>query len=155
MITQVTGRAGRGAKEGEVLIQSEQPQHPFWRDLIREGYALTADKLLQERLEMGMPPASHWAVIRAEASDRSLAMDFLGEVAGMMAHSSQQAVMVMGPVPAIMEKKGGRYRAQLLLNSAERKPLHQILDQHTDTISRHKLARKLRWSIDIDPMDLV
>lgn len=155
MITQVTGRAGRGAKEGEVLIQSEQPQHPFWRDLIREGYALTADKLLQERLEMGMPPASHWAVIRAEASDRSLAMDFLGEVAGMMAHSSQQAVMVMGPVPAIMEKKGGRYRAQLLLNSAKRKPLHQILDQHTDTISRHKLARKLRWSIDIDPMDLV
>lgn len=155
MITQVTGRAGRGAKEGEVLIQSEQPQHPFWRDLIREGYALTADKLLQERMEMGMPPASHWAVIRAEAKDRSLAMDFLGEVAGMIAHSSQQGVMVMGPVPAIMEKKGGRYRAQLLLNSAERKPLHQILDQHTDTISRHKLARKLRWSIDIDPMDLV
>lgn len=155
MITQVTGRAGRGAKEGEVLIQSEQPQHPFWRDLIREGYALTADKLLQERIEMGMPPVSHWAVIRAEAKDRSLAMDFLGEVAGMMAHSSQQAVMVMGPVPAIMEKKGGRYRAQLLLNSAERKPLHQLLDQYTDTISRHKLARKMRWSMDIDPVDLL
>jgi primosomal protein N' (replication factor Y) len=155
MITQVTGRAGRGAKEGEVLIQSEQPQHPFWRNLIREGYALTADKLLQERIEMGMPPASHWAVIRAEAKDRSLAMDFLGEVAGILGSQSQQAVMVMGPVPAIMEKKGGRYRAQLLLNSAERKPLHQLLDQCTDSISRHKLARKLRWSMDIDPIDLL
>ncbi|WP_297809349.1 primosomal protein N' [uncultured Methylophaga sp.] len=155
MITQVTGRAGRGAKEGEVLIQSEQPQHPFWRNLIREGYALTADKLLQERIEMGMPPASHWAVIRAEAKDRSLAMDFLGEVAGILGSQSQQTVMVMGPVPAIMEKKGGRYRAQLLLNSAERKPLHQLLDRCTDSISRHKLARKLRWSMDIDPIDLL
>lgn len=154
MITQVTGRAGRGQKSGEVLIQSEQPQHPFWRNLIREGYPQAAQQLLQERIEMGMPPASHWAVIRAEARDRSLAMDFLSEVADLLM-STAQDVMVMGPVPAIMEKKGGRYRAQLLLNSEQRKPLHQLLDQHTGAISRHKLARKLRWSMDIDPMDLL
>lgn len=154
MITQVTGRAGRGQKSGEVLIQSEQPQHPFWRNLIREGYVQSAHNLLKERIEMAMPPASHWAVIRAEAKDRSLAMDFLTQVAGLLTATAQD-VMVLGPVPAIMEKKGGRYRAQLLLNSEQRKPLHQLLDQHTDAISRHKLARKLRWSIDIDPMDLV
>ena len=81
-------------------------------------------------------------------------MDFLSEVVGLLM-STAQDVMVMGPVPAIMEKKGGRYRAQLLLNSEQRKPLHQLLDLHTGAISRHKLARKLRWSMDIDPMDLL
>lgn len=155
MITQVTGRAGRGEKAGEVLIQTEQTQHPFWRSLISEGYASAAQRLLSERIEMGMPPVSNWAVIRAEAKDRSLAMDFLHQVSEILHHTEQQEVMILGPVPTIMEKKGGRYRAQLLLTCESRKPLHQLLDCYTDSISRHKLARKCRWSIDIDPMDLI
>jgi len=61
----------------------------------------------------------------------------------------------MGPVPAIMEKKAGRYRAQLLLISPQRKPLHQLLDQYINELSSLKLARKVRWSIDIDPLDLL
>lgn len=155
MITQVTGRAGRGEKSGEVLIQTEQPQHPFWRNLIRDGYAKAAQTLLKERIEMGMPPVSNWAVIRAESIDRSLAMDFLNDVSQLLNSDNEGQVMVLGPVPAIMEKKGGRYRAQLLLISEQRKPLHQLLDRHTDAITRHKQARKLRWSIEIDPVDLV
>ncbi len=155
MITQVTGRAGRGEKAGEVLIQTEQTSHPFWRSLIGDGYAKAAQRLLSERIEMGMPPVSNWAVIRAEARDRSLAMDFLQQVSQLLHQTEQQEVIILGPVPTIMEKKGGRYRAQLLLTSASRKPLHQLLDWHTEAISRHKLARKCRWSIDIDPMDLI
>lgn len=155
MITQVTGRAGRGEKAGEVLIQTEQPQHPFWRHLIRDGYAKAAQSLLNERIEMDMPPVSNWAVIRAEAKDRSLATDFLHDVAQLLNSEAQQQVMVLGPVPAIMEKKAGRYRAQLLLSSHQRGPLHQLLDHYTAAIGRHKQARKLRWSIDIDPMDLL
>lgn len=155
MITQVTGRAGRGEKKGEVLIQTEQTQHPFWHSLINDGYAVAAQRLLNERIEMGMPPVSNWAVIRAEAKDRSLAMDFLQAVSQLLHQTAQQEVLILGPVPTIMEKKGGRYRAQLLLTSTLRKPLHQLLDWHTDAISRHKLARKCRWSIDVDPMDLI
>lgn len=155
MITQVTGRAGRGDKSGEVLIQTEQTQHPFWRSLIGDGYAKAAQRLLNERIEMGLPPVSNWAVIRAEAKDRSQAMAFLQMASELLHQSAQEEVLILGPVPTIMEKKGGRYRAQLLLTSASRKPLHQLLDWHTDTISRHKLARKCRWSIDIDPMDLI
>lgn len=155
MITQVTGRAGRGDKAGEVLIQTEQPGHAFWQMLIKEGYAKAAQSLLRERIELGMPPASNWAVIRAEAKERSLALAFLQEVASLLNSPQQQEVMVLGPVPAIMEKKGGRFRAQLLLSSSDRKPLHRLLDSHTAAISRHKLARKLRWSIDIDPVDLL
>jgi primosomal protein N' (replication factor Y) (superfamily II helicase) len=155
MITQVTGRAGRGEKAGEVLIQTEQPQHPFWRSLIHDGYAKAAQALLKERMEMHIPPACNWAIIRAEARDRSLAMDFLQAISQCLKQTEQEAVMILGPVPSMMEKKGGRYRAQLLLSSESRKPLHQLLDRHTEAISRHKLARKCRWSIDIDPIDLL
>jgi primosomal protein N' (replication factor Y) len=155
LITQVTGRAGRGEKAGEVIIQSDQPQHPFWKNLIKQGYQQAAQDLLQQRIEMGMPPSGSWAVIRAEAKDRTLATEFLSEVLSIINATSQQQVMILGPVPAIMEKKGGRYRAQLLLTCQQRKFLHQLIDQHILAIGSLKLARKVRWSIDIDPMDLI
>lgn len=155
LITQVTGRAGRGEKAGEVLIQSEQPQHVFWKNIITQGYQFTADKLLQERIDIAMPPAGSLCVIRAEEKDQTLAMQFLSDVLAIFNQRLQQEVMILGPVPAIMEKKAGRYRAQLLLSTQNRRYLHQILDQHINAISTLKLARKVRWSIDIDPVDLL
>jgi primosomal protein N' (replication factor Y) (superfamily II helicase) len=155
LITQVTGRAGRGEKEGEVLIQTEQPQHEFWKKLIQQGYQDTADELLQQRIDMAMPPAGSLCVLRAEDKDQSLAMLFLTEVLAIFNTTPQQEVIIMGPVPAIMEKKAGRYRAQLLLTTINRRHLHQLLDHHIVAISALKLARKVRWSIDIDPVDLL
>ena len=155
LITQVTGRAGRGNKKGEVFIQTSQPQHEFWQDLIKQGYPFTAQKILAERKIMAMPPAGSLCLIRAESQDEPLAMQFLTEVSGLFHQASQQDVIVMGPVPAIMEKRAGRYRAQLLLLSQQRKPLHQLLDHFMHVIGSLKLARKVRWSIDIDPLDLL
>jgi len=94
-------------------------------------------------------------VIRAEAQDEPLAMQFLSDVSSLFHQVSQQEVIIMGPVPAIMEKRAGRYRAQLLLLSQQRKPLHQLLDHFMPAISPLKLTRKVRWSIDIDPLDLL
>jgi len=155
LIIQVTGRAGRGDKLGEVFIQTSQPQHEFWQDLIKRGYAFTAKKILAERKVMAMPPAGSLCVIRAEAQDEPLAMQFLSDVSGLFHQSTLEDVIVMGPVPAIMEKRAGRYRAQLLLLSQQRKPLHQLLDHFMLAISSLKLTRKVRWSIDIDPLDLL
>ena len=68
---------------------------------------------------------------------------------------ANSTVSLLGPVPALMEKRAGRYRAQLLMRSADRASLHRLIDQHIDTISKLKLARKVRWSIDIDPTELI
>ena len=155
LIIQVTGRAGRGEKSGEVFIQTSQPQHEFWQDLIHKGYPFTAQKLLAERKQMAMPPIGALCVLRAEAHEEPLAMQFLTEVSAIFHQTTQTDVIVMGPVPAIMEKRAGRYRAQLLLLSQQRKPLHQLLDHYMQAISSLKLARKIRWSIDIDPLDLL
>lgn len=155
LIVQVTGRAGRGDKKGEVFVQTSQPQHEFWQDLIQHGYIFTAKKILAERKMMAMPPIGCLCVIRAESQDEKLAMQFLNDVSGIFHQKQLQDVIVMGPVPAIMEKRAGRYRAQLLLLSQQRKPLHQLLDEFMPTISALKLGHKVRWSIDIDPLDLL
>jgi primosomal protein N' (replication factor Y) len=154
LITQVTGRAGRGSKPGQVYIQTNQPQHSFWKDLIQQGYSYTAEKLLEERQLMAMPPIAYMSIFRAEDQQEQLAMQFLTEVQAIFSQN-QQDVLVLGPVPAIMEKRAGRFRAQLLLSCPTRKPIHQLLDHYMDAISKLKLSRKVRWSIDIDPIDLM
>lgn len=154
LITQVTGRAGRGKKAGEVLIQTEQPEHPFWQNLLQHGYESVADNLLSERIQMELPPHGFWAVWRAEAKEKDLAIELLQQVFGLL-HQSNSSVLILGPVPALMEKRAGRYRAQLLMRSADRGALHQLIDQHIDSVTKLKLARKARWSIDIDPTELI
>lgn len=155
LVVQVTGRAGRGQKKGQVMIQTRQPDHELWRHLLRQDYSAVAQALLRERTQLMMPPEHHWAVIRTEARIQTDAMQLLFDVLGILQRASKTEVLLLGPVPAIMEKKAGRYRAQLLLSCAQRKPIHQLLDQTLPDISKLKLARKCRWSVDVDPVALI
>lgn len=152
-ITQVTGRSGRGEKAGKVLIQTQQIQHPFWQPLLHQGYSVVAEQLLEERIQLGLPPKGFWAVWRAEHLTQGLAMALLTDLVEKMPNATQ--VQIMGPVPAVMEKRAGRYRAQLLLSSAHRNALHQFIAQSLPLMQQCKLARKVRWSIDIDPTELL
>jgi len=153
LITQVTGRAGRGRKAGKVYIQTSQVAHPFWQDLLQGSYIKMAEKLLQERKNSLMPPIGSLCVIRARAKKQASPLKFLTE-AGALLNQNQKMVLVLGPVPAMMEKRAGNYRAQLLLTTQNRKALHQLLDHHIEAVSKLKSSRDCRWSIDVDPVDL-
>lgn len=155
LIIQVTGRAGRGQKLGRVYIQSNQIDHPFWQQILAHDYSAIAKSLLAERQMSLMPPVGSLCVIRARAVEQTLSLAFLTEVAQLLNQDEQQAVMVLGPVPAVMEKRAGQYRAQLLLTTQNRKLLHQLLDHYMSAISGLKSSRKVKWSIDIDPIDLM
>ena len=155
LITQVTGRAGRGKKPGTVYIQTSQVDHPFWKNMIEHDYDSAAKKLLEERSGIDMPPYGSLCVIRARAKEQEISMKFLTDVAEILRQTEQQDVLILGPVPAIMEKRAGYFRSQLLLTSKNRKRLHQLLDHHIEQISALKQIRKLKWSIDIDPIDLL
>jgi len=102
-----------------------------------------------------MPPYGSLCVIRSRAKEQEISMQFLMDVAEILRQTEQQDVLILGPVPAIMEKRAGYFRSQLLLTSKNRKRLHQLLDHHIDQISALKQIRKLKWSIDIDPIDLL
>ena len=76
-IIQVAGRAGRGTKPGEVLIQTEYPEHPLLQSLLKDGYDGFARAALAERAAADWPPFAHVAALRASATSLAPAMDFL------------------------------------------------------------------------------
>jgi len=160
LVTQVAGRAGRGpassageAPVGEVLLQTHEPGHPALRRLIDGGYPGLADLLLAEREAAGLPPYAHLALLRAEATDPQLPLAFLGAVAELLAPLAT-GVSLSEPVPAPMERRGGYVRAQLLLQSASRAALQALLAAGVGRIDRMPEARRVRWSVDVDPADL-
>jgi primosomal protein N' (replication factor Y) len=153
-ILQVSGRAGRADKAGEVIIQTWHPEHPIFHALARHDFASFADYALAERRETRYPPYTHLALLRAEATRPGLAMAFLAEAHAAARGLNGQSVEVMDPAPAPMERRAGRYRAQLLVQSAERKALHGFLEAWTARLVASRQARRVRWSLDVDPLDL-
>jgi primosomal protein N' (replication factor Y) len=153
LIIQVAGRAGREKKKGQVIMQTRQPEHPLLNTLIHHGYATFAQSALAERKEAQLPPYSFQALLRATAIDSQLALDFLSELS-LIINKQPFNTLLLGPVPAPMPKKAGQFRYQLLLQNKQRKSLHLLLNYLIPKISQLKLARKVKWSLDVDPVDL-
>jgi primosomal protein N' (replication factor Y) (superfamily II helicase) len=151
-LVQVAGRAGRADRPGEVLIQTSYPEHPLLQRLLEQGYEGFADAALAERQAAGWPPFTHLAMMRAEATKPQLAMRFLA--ACRAALSAPPELLVLGPAPAPMEKRGGRWRAQLLLQCAARPALHGALARLRDFAPTLPESRGVRWFIEVDPQDL-
>ena len=153
-ITQVAGRAGRESRQGEVLIQTAFPEHPFWQLLIDGGYPQVADESLAEREQSRWPPFTRLALLRSAAHQQSDAHAFLQRAADLIAPGQSEYLRVLGPVDAPMARKAGRYRAQLLIQSSDRKTLHSVLASLRPALEAEPAARKVRWSIDVDPIEL-
>jgi primosomal protein N' (replication factor Y) (superfamily II helicase) len=152
-IVQVAGRAGRGVRPGVVLIQTEFPEHPLLTQLLEAGYDGFARAALAERSQAQWPPYSRLAALRDSARSADAALAFLTE-ARRLAGRAPPAVRLLGPVPAAVAKRAGRYHAQLLVESAERARLHGFLDAWLPQVETLKSARAVRWSLDVDPIEL-
>ncbi len=153
LLLQVAGRAGRAERAGEVLIQTHQPDNPLLHFLLQHDYSGFSQTLLKERAEAELPPYSHLALLRAESPDATAAMQFLQE-AKQQAAQIQSQLLAFGPLPAPMERRAGRFRAQLLFQHHQRGELQQWLAQLMPQLENMKSARKVRWSIDVDPMEM-
>ncbi len=153
LIVQVAGRAGRHERPGEVIIQTCHPHHPLLQLLINQGYPAFARAALDERREAHMPPTTAMVLLRAEAPAAETAMGFLEAVAARINVTGNPAVEVWGPVPATMERRAGRYRAQLVLQSEQRGALQHLLSNLVRQLETTREARRVRWSVDVDPVD--
>ncbi|MEE8093554.1 MAG: primosomal protein N' [Gammaproteobacteria bacterium] len=152
-LLQVAGRAGRRDQPGEVLIQTHHPTHPLLSCLIQQDYTAFAKLALAERHETHWPPFSHLVVWRAQADARAPAIQFLQRVAGE-ARSEAGPVRTLGPAPAVMERRGGKHRAQLLFHCSQRAPLHDLVSELLGVARSWPETRRVRWSIDVDPAEL-
>ena len=153
LIVQVAGRAGRHKRPGEVIIQTCHPDHPLLQLLINQGYPAFARAALDERKAAHLPPAAAMVLLRAEAAAADSAIDFLDAVAARISATGNRAIEVWGPVPATMERRAGRYRAQLVLQSEQRGELQRLLSSLVRQLETSKEARRVRWSVDVDPAD--
>lgn len=152
-IVQVAGRAGRATKPGKVILQTRRPEHPLLVCLINEGYGVFARMALAERQQAGLPPYSHQALLRAEANAAETVQDWLRQVAEKAKTHAHNGLQVLGPIPAPMARRAGTYRYQLLFQSARRTQLHALLDELPGQLATIKLGKKVRWSLDVDPLD--
>lgn len=151
-IVQVAGRAGRQHSRGEVLIQTEYPDHPLLQSLLAGGYEAFAATALRERAAAQWPPFGRLALLRASALSPEAALEFLS--AARAAAPELAAVRLLGPVAASMARRAGRYYAQLLLESRERSALHRLLDQWLPLVGALPQARRVRYALDVDPIDI-
>lgn len=152
LITQLAGRAGRQSTPGRMLLQTHNPEHPLLQDLVHNGYAHFARQALQERKRAGLPPYSYQIAIRAEAADKALAYQFLQQC---RKHCSlgHAGLTFIGPIPALQEKRQGRFRFLLLLQSPQRPALHKTAAHLVTAIPSFEHRAKIRWSVDVDPQD--
>jgi primosomal protein N' (replication factor Y) len=151
LVVQVAGRAGRAKKPGRVLLQTHHPDHPLLRQLLSQGYAASAQSLLEERRTVQLPPYGHQVLLRADAHQREHVDAFLAEAAQALAGLPLQ---LAGPMPAPMPLRAGRHRGQLLIEAETRGALHGALRPWYPALSMLPSARRVRWSLDVDPIDL-
>jgi primosomal protein N' (replication factor Y) len=171
LLVQVAGRAGRAKRRGTVLLQTHHPGHPLLQVLVRGGYHAFADAELVQRAAAGFPPFAHLALLRAEAKHADPPMQFLHAAKRLLQDASRgarstrpaesgghspdaPALELLGPLPAPMPRRAGFQRAQLVLSAARRPLLHAALQAALPAIRALPEARKVRWSLDVDPVDL-
>ncbi|MCE8011102.1 primosomal protein N' [Billgrantia desiderata] len=157
LLTQVAGRAGRAAHPGRVLVQTLHTDDPHLRLLAEHGYDALATQLLAERRAAALPPFRFLALLRLE-SPREEAATALGREAAavlrdwLAAHAPD--VSCLGPVPAPMERRQNRYHMQLMLSGSRRSQLHAACARLTAWLEASPEARRVRWSLDVDPQTL-
>ncbi|QNK32599.1 primosomal protein N' [Serratia sp. JUb9] len=155
LYTQVSGRAGRAGKQGEVLLQTHHPEHPLLQTLLQQGYDAFAKQALSERNSVFLPPYTSHIMLRADDHDNQQAPMFLQQLRNLLEASplKDDSLWVMGPVPALQSKRGGRFRWQLLLQHPSRRVLQAIMKNTLPLIGTLPQARKVKWTLDVDPID--
>jgi primosomal protein N' (replication factor Y) (superfamily II helicase) len=151
-LMQVAGRAGRADLPGEVLVQTQFPEHPLYQALVRQDYRSFAEELLDERRRAVFPPFIYQALLRAESQSESMLMDFLNYAASQ-AGIGREAVTLYDPVPAAISRIAGHHRGHLLAQSASRTELQRFLSEWRPLLMQRKAIR-VRWSLDVDPIEL-
>ena len=155
LIVQVAGRAGRAERPGRVVLQTRHPDHPLLEALLRGGYAAFAEGALAERRAALLPPFSHQALLRAEGRTAKDAVDLLAGAAARAREIGLTGLSLWGPVAAPMERRAGRYRAQLLAQAERRTDLQTFLATWVPGLRSLKVPAGARWSLDVDPQEML
>ena len=156
LITQVAGRAGRADKPGEVILQTCHPQHKLLQTLVTQGYMSCTKYLLQERQDAALPPFGKQALIRAAAKKEATSMNALALLKNLARDAAKKLdIHLAGPIPAPMQRRIGFYHSQLLVQAAHPGNLQKLLVIIAKLLQDPKLGGQIRWSVDVNPLDML
>jgi primosomal protein N' (replication factor Y) len=153
ILSQVTGRAGRGEKPGRVIIQALNPEHYAIVAARSHDYQGFFTEELRLRQGLQFPPFSHLINLRFDGAEEHLVRrlaEQCGEQARLLSRR-EKGISVLGPAPAPLSRLQGRYRWQLLLKGADRRPLHDLCRQLTSS----REAGPVKLTVDVDPENML
>jgi primosomal protein N' (replication factor Y) (superfamily II helicase) len=153
LLVQVAGRAGRSGLPGEVIVQTDFPAHPVYTALVEHDYERFARELLVLREAAQLPPSAHAALLSAEAHRRADVDAYLHgahEAARALLRETRSAVTVFAPVPALLARRAGLERGQLLVQSGNRSQLQRFLVRWRESLDALP-HRRIRAALDVDP----
>tara|TARA_R110002110_G_scaffold205066_7_gene417220 strand:- start:368404 stop:370602 length:2199 start_codon:yes stop_codon:yes gene_type:complete len=154
LLTQVAGRAGRAQARGKVILQTHYPDHPAMLAMLSQTYAEQVIQLLEQRRASGMPPAGQLVLLRTDCKDLQWGEAFLAQLRRTTAPLLPEDVALIGPLPAPMQRRAGKFRSQLLLLASSRRAGHMAARVMVDAAEQLPQRLGLKWTIDIDPLDL-
>jgi primosomal protein N' (replication factor Y) len=158
-LMQVAGRAGRHVGGGEVIIQTDYPEQAVYQALLRHDYHGYARYGLDERKAVGLPPYAYQALLTAEARELTLAVEFLSRARELPdAHPDTypgvSAVTLYDPVPLRVVRVANVERAQLLVESADRRALQAFLTAWTAELAHIARDYRVRYNLEVDPLEI-
>lgn len=154
ILVQVSGRAGRSNKPGEVLIQTRQPEHPLINQALTASYDSLADALLLQRQHLKLPPYGGLGLIRCDSQKVQDGSDFLYDLKATLTPHVSDGVKLVGPMPTLMQRRAGRYRHQIIVQASNRSAVHRMLYLALQMGKSVKSARKVAWFVEIDPNEI-
>ena len=154
LLTQVAGRAGRVGDCGTVLLQTHYPDHPALQAMLHHSYAAQARDMLARRQAVGMPPAGQLVMFRTDCPKAATGEVFLQRLHDAAAPQLPQGSALIGPLPSPMQRRAGLFRCQLLLTADSRRAARVAAALLVDIAAGLPLRHGLKWSIDVDPLDV-
>jgi primosomal protein N' (replication factor Y) len=155
LVSQVSGRAGRGDSPGKVFVQTLNPEHFALRAAVAHDYEEFYRQEIEERKDAGYPPFSYLVAIQFSSNSAKTVekgADAAAELLRTLRVKSRTRLEILGPAVPPMGMIRGRYRWQILLKSVRRDQLHRLVHQFR---SEYSLPATLRMTIDIDPLELL
>lgn len=158
LLTQVSGRSGRGKKQGKVVIQTHHPDNLLINQLIDPNcnYMTIADDLLETRKSMMLPPFSSQAFILCNSQNRTKAFNFLSDVYRKLNNLKDDYpnLALTHVLSDKMEKVQNRYHFHILVTSINRKALNLFLTNVRKLVSEESLPNDVRFAIEVDPITM-
>ncbi len=155
LLTQVSGRAGRGDRPGEVVVQTYKPEEDairFAREHDFEAFADAEDPL---RKGTGFPPFSRLALFLFKGPSESDVAERAGHCADILRSTGIGAVDILGPVQAPLSRLQGRYRWHVILKSASHRALNQTIRVALDRFGGRGTRGAVTLDVDIDPVSML